>query len=249
MFSIRTLWIAAALALFGPIVGFALSQSIPNDGDPQDTVVHTQGDVQAYVTNVTALRPPDSRPYDPNSLVKTERLVEGHTVFTTIEITRQGNLSRGTVNLTGDIHCWYDVGSDTWVIPVLGIFNVAIPTRLDHASAECTWDDKVIIHPQVGVPLYDAMLVPTGRTWVTESPLGDPAVITEYSFQAPVNETDGTQVLKTFYAWSAPVLPAWVSPDGHEMRWIAQIPDDTRMAAGENELHCEPWSALPHLGS
>lgn len=225
MINLRMIGLAAAILLFIP-VGMA---AWPDD-DPGDGRAVTEYAVEAAfeVTDVAIANLPREKVYDRESFHETEQLVEGHTVFVTIDIEYSYVEANGTIDIWGDVHCKYDAHAPgrEYRIPV-GPYEVpiVIPESIDRARAECTVAGQTVVMPDPaqGVPVSSP--APTGREFPYETPLGERGSAVEYRYTAM--RADGTTT--TLYAWLTPIHKPWLDFDGRPKNFYCPIPEDRLM--------------------
>jgi hypothetical protein len=215
--------LATALLLIVPIGVFA---------DPMSDVVTTGGKVVAEVKDVHLLGTAYNFTPVPTTLHKQEELVEGHTVFVTLE--NIGNATPMIENITGNgfVQCdtHYEI-TKSWV-NVLGQW-VPYPTDVNDVYAECSFGSTVIITPSVycdlendprcGVDDSAPTMRPDGNYYPFTTPDGQSGYVKEYAFQLE----DGAGGARTYYAWATPILHPWIdATDGTAQNIQFELPAD-----------------------
>lgn len=154
-----------------------------------------------------------------------EQLVEGHTVFLTIEIPLIPNITNWTVDINGDVSCALNESTRG----VHGPFGIPIPTRIDRARLECQAAGEVFATPD---PFYDSenafrsSLQPTGNVYPFVAPNGQPSYTEEYTFFTVRDDEFGDAITRIYYAYAAPILDPWVAPNGETKSWVIALPDE-----------------------
>lgn len=202
--------LAAALFLLVPV----------GIGTGQDPVLDMWGEVSAIVTNIELIPPAQNKTYEDNEFFATEKLVEGHTVFATIEFRANVSVDESNVTIDGTVECTHHVD---WTGPPF--FGVPLPGRINEAHAECRFGERVVITPDpftgdpgvlgggsAPAPAY----VPTGVVYPVLAPGGQRSYVEELVF-----EHDG----KTWYAWATTVMKPW-EREGTLKNFIAPLPAD-----------------------
>lgn len=223
MITLRMLWIAAAIVVGLPI-GFGLADhAIGHFEVPGGEVVNGGLEAAAEVTDIVLLD--TFTTYDRVAVHNwPEQLVEGHTVFVTLDIPIVPNVTNWTANIIGDISCatYTDVEGHYFMgLPI-------IPSRINQAHAECQAGGLVFVTPD---PFYNSSNTYGGSFHLTgfeypfTAPNGQSGVAKEYAYD--VVETDPwtfQQKQSTWYAWSVPVLEPWTHTDGSTKQWYCPIP-------------------------
>lgn len=202
----RMLGLAAALLLVVPV----------GIGAGDTPLLDLWGEASAIVSDVELFQPPQKKTYDPDQFYAEEQLVEGHTVFATIEF--RANVSEAAENITidGVVHCEDHVEADTWM---------GIPYRVRHAQAECYVGQRVVVTPDpfsgnpgslANLSLSSLSYHPTGNTFPVRSPDGQWGTVEELWF-----EVDDRQ----YFAWATPVFEPW-SWGEKTKNFIVPLPTD-----------------------
>lgn len=235
MITLRMIAIAAALLLGVPLLVAAL----PNDLEPDldgGTLVNENLNATARVVDVVLLdlpRPVDGREGE----FKEEQLVEGHTVFVTLDIEVRLNMTNGTVNVTGFVECENYLDVETGQ-------PIPFPRRIDRAGVECRQGERVIATPD---PFFDpnnvqnSGLVATGRLIPFRAPMGEFGFAEEYVFTTVRVNDWGDETTGTYYAYATPVLEPWLHVDGRPKSFVAPLPGDrlAQMGVGDFTLLME----------
>lgn len=228
MINLRMIGLAAAILLFIPVGMAAWPDDDPNDGA---AVTEYVVDAAFEVTDVAIANLPREKAYDPDSFQETERLVEGHTVFVTIDLEYDYVEANGTIDIWGDVHCSYDASAPgrSYTIP-LGPYSVPIvvPERVDHARAQCTVMGQTVVMPDPTQGMPMSQPTPTGRQFPYETPNGARASAVEYEYLA--ERPDGA--VTTLYAWLVPLHEPWLDFEGRPKNFYCPIPEDRLVEMG-----------------
>lgn len=215
----RALGIAAALLVLGP-VGFAVAS--------EWTAADAYGEATAGIYDVELFEPPQKKVYDPSSFRAAEQLVEGHTVFATIDLQAHFEETSGNVTITGLVRCEKDVQYRQWDPIGLGF---GIPYKVDHAEAECVVAERVVISPDPGqwqaptvANVWLGPVTPTGVVLPFTSPDGTEAYSEEFSFDVVREMQDGRVESHVCYAWAVPVVGTFAAHDGDVKNLYAPLP-------------------------
>ena len=225
MVTLRMLWIAVALVVGLPM-GIGLADHIPGHvAVPGGEVVNAGLEAAATVKDIVLLD--TFTTYD--RIMPTdwpEQLVEGHTVFVTLDTLLVPNISTWTADIIGSIECstHTDVEGDYFLgFPI-------IPRRINEAHAECEAGGVVFVTPD---PFYNSsqqssystQMDPTGKEIPFVAPNGVRGVATEYVYDVITTDPwTGQQTSTTWYAWSVPILEPWTHVDGGTKSWFCPIP-------------------------
>lgn len=215
MITLRMLAIASALLLGTPL----LVAAFPDDPDAWwDEVTEVQGEASAWVEDVRLAALP--APVTGRSAeVVPEQLVEGHTVFAVLNVHVWRNETEGVINVTGYVDCKHSVGIAT---------RNGVPSRVDHAGAECRVYERVVVRPNSTTAPWTwfTPLEATGRIQPFTTPSGQPGYAEELSYVASYEDGRGQLVQQTLYAWAVPIYPAWLHVDGRPASFLAPLPED-----------------------
>lgn len=205
MVNIRMLGLAAAIAIFLPAFAVALPTLWPDPNDPSSFLV--EGGARQYVSadNVTIFNPPQATRPVAGTELGSEQLVEGHTVFTTLTIEREGVNNTGTLDITAALSCAFETGADTWA-PVPAGPSV-VPYRVHSTTLQCLENATILIVPDpTRFAGGNMRLQPDGEIIPYVTPTGEVGYEVEYTF-----EQDGV----TRYAWGvSPLAHPFVDQDG-----------------------------------
>lgn len=191
---------------------------------PGGTVLEYYGEAAAYVEDVVITSfpaPVTGRTGD----FREEQLVEGHTTFVTLDIEVEREQKNGTIDIEGYIRCEHKARVN---FTYLGGY-VPFPTYVDYAGSECRAGEQVVIVPDPFVSTSSAFvspLQPTGRILTFTAPNGQSAYMEELTFHTLDSDDWGEPVRRDYYAWTSPILPAWISHDGRPKSFFAPLPED-----------------------
>lgn len=222
MVTLRMLWIAVAIVVGLP-TGIGLAHhAIGHVQVPGGEIVNGGLEAAATVTDIVLVDAIQT--YDRVAVHNwPEQLVEGHTVFVTLDIPLVPNMTNWTADIIGDIECKTNTRTSGYFFQ-----GLPVPRRIDEAHAECRAAGRVFVTPD---PFYDSNHTYGGQWRLTgveipfTAPDGQPGVMREYSY--PVVQTDLVtleQRESTWYAWEVPILEPWLHADGSEKRWYCPIP-------------------------
>lgn len=225
MVTLRMLGIASALLVAIP-VGVGLADHTPDHvlvqgGEVANAGLHAAGTVTDVVLLDTFTT------YDREFVSDwPEQLVEGHTVFVTLETRLVPNVTNWTADIVGNVDCETHVSGEGSFFGNLPI----IPRRINEAHAECEAHGVVFVTPD---PFYNSsqqssystQMEPTGEEIPFVAPNGIAGVATEYSYEViQVDPWTGQQTSATWYAWSVPIIEPWTHTDGSTKTWFCPIP-------------------------
>lgn len=224
MVNLRMLAIAAAM-LFGiPVTVSAFHDpSDPGLHVPGGALVDEQHMIKGVIDEVTLLElpPPVS---GRSAQFNNETLLEGHTVFVTIDIRIWRNVTQSNVTAVGNVSCGFDTGADFQNGPL----GIPIPRKTRETTVECRDGEQVILRPDpfIDPQLQNSGMFPTGEAWEFEAPSGEIGQVTEWMFDSSAfNESTGGYDTARLYAWSAPVLEGWTHDDGTTKRFMIPVPE------------------------
>lgn len=199
--NLRMFGIAAALLLVPAGLGAAT-----------DPIFEIWGDAVAIITDVELVNPPQDVTYNNSEFYAEEQLVEGHTVFATIEFRAYPVESEGNISIDGHVSCDHEVRVDT--VPWMGI---PIPTRIERAQVACQVGERVFVTPdpfETGGSSANPP-TPTGIVMPFEAPTGW-TYAEEFTYVAG----DG----KSYYAWAVPILEPWENARGTAKNFMLPMP-------------------------
>ena len=180
--------------------------------------------------------------YANNSTLASERLVEGHTVFVTIDIVRDVIVNNGSVDITGFARCDLHANATG---PVF--FGVVVPNRIHQAHEECHVGDRVIVTPDPFNAGTMSFPQPTGVVHTFTAPNGEPGYAEEFAYTLTGFDLGTNMPTQTVrYAWAVPVLDTWTDAHGRTMDFFAPLPNDRlwEMNAGDFQVVLE--KNFPH---
>lgn len=223
MLNKRMIAIAAALLMFFPVGVLA--------GPAQDTV-EAGADLVLEVKNLVVADPTYERddPVDWD-LVRPEQLVEGHTVFVTIETTGNVTVQEWNVTVDGHVECRHhgEIKGSWWN-------GVPFVTGAEHVRVECHVGERVVFTPSVyciatGDPTCpnatpSLPMVATGVILPFTTPTGEQGYVEELSFVNHETDAWGHPVEKTYYAYATPVFAPWITDEGQLQNFRTLIPVD-----------------------
>jgi hypothetical protein len=239
MINLRMIGLASALLLLLPIGVMAM----PDLGDEAPRGSPTAGgyeEVTAAVYDVVLAQMPREKVYDPGSYHEAEQLVEGHTVFVTLDVTYAYNQSNGTVDIMGMVDCSANVkySGPTFL-------GIPLPERVDSVQAGCRVDEYVIVTPD---PFDDpplAAATPTGRLLPFQVPGVGGGYAEELQYPVQVQGPDGAGRTATFYAWKVPIWQPWTDDHGRPKDFYAPLPEDRLAEMGVRDFrvyHERDWA-------
>ena len=223
MITLRMLWIALAIVVGLPI-GFGLADhAIGHYTVPGGEVVNAGLDAAATVTDIVLVETVTT--YDRLAVHNwPEQLVEGHTVFVTLDIPVVPNITNWTADIAGDIECKTHTDIEGYYFLGLPI----IPSRINEAHAECHVAGIVFVTPD---PFYNSSHTSgssmrlTGLEYPFQAPNGQRGIAREYAYEVvTVDPITFAQTQATWYAWGVPILEPWTHTDGSTKRWYCPIP-------------------------
>lgn len=234
MLTLRMLALAAALLLGTPLVIAAL----PNDAEPDvdgGELVNRNLAAGAQVVDVVLADMP-GRVEGRTGAFGNETLVEGHSVFVTLDIEIRLNQTNGTVNVTGFVECSHYADVEVQYFDTV-VGDVPFPTRIDRAGADCRVGERVFATPD---PFYEpevqnSGLYPTGRLVPFTTPTGEVGYLEEFAFDLVRENEWGDVSEETYYAFAAPVYAPWLHRDGRLKSFVMPIPTD-RLGEGMNDF-------------
>lgn len=223
MITLRMIAIAAALLLGTPLVFAALPNDDELDVDGGE-LVNRNLEAAAWVVDVTLADYP-KRVDGKADAFKEEQLVEGHTVFITLDIEVRFNETNGSVNVTGFVECSHEV---SWTGPGVGtpVGTVFMPGHIDRAGAECRAGERVFATPD---PFFEpdvqsSAMMPTGVMFPITTPAGDEGYVEEFAFTLVRMDQWGDVSERTLYAYAAPIFAPWLHEDGRPKSFVVSLP-------------------------
>lgn len=235
MITLRMIAIATALLLGTPLVFAALPNDDELDVDGGE-LVNKNLEAAAWVVDVTLADVPrqvDGR----TDAFREEQLVEGHTVFVTLDIEVRFNETNGSVNVTGFVECRHEV---SWTGPGARtpVGTVFLPGHVDRAGAECRAGERVFATPD---PFFDpevqsSSMAPTGLLLPITTPSGEEGFVEEYVFTQTRTDQWGDVAERTLYAYAAPIFAPWMHSDGRPKSFLVSIPTERVLEMGVNDF-------------
>lgn len=220
MITLRMVWIAAALLIGPPLVVAATHDAwhvVVEGGE----MAEASAEAMIEATNITLVEA--TAQYDRVAVHNMpEQLVEGHTVFATIDIPLIRNVTNWQAEVVGDVSCQTNTSTSG-----VYFFGIPIPTRIDRARVECQAGGRMYATPD---PFYDSentyrsSLRPTGRTWTDVTPAGQATYTEEYTFTYLREEADGTVTQGDGFVYASPVVEPWLDTNGDGKSWMISIP-------------------------
>lgn len=223
MVTLRMLAIASAILVSLPI-GFALANTTVDHVVVQGgEIVRANAEAAAEITDIVLVD--TFAKYDQIAIANTpEQLVEGHTVFTVIDIQFVKNESTWTADIAGGVDCdvHHEVSGPT-------VYGVPVPNRIHRAQLECVVNGTVYVTPD---PFYDSddtvqqsSMQPTGVQIPFTAPTGETGFATEYVYELVSTDWLGETTTQALYAWSVPLLEEpWLHSDGGMKSWYCPLP-------------------------
>lgn len=234
MVNVRTIALASALLLFVPLYAWA----DPNPDDPTSYLVEGGAKQVLTVSNVTLVQPPQDRAVEPGSTSQREQLVEGHTVFTVIEVRTRPVDDGGTINVSAVVEC-----SAQTQIHYDRFLGVPIPDGVETTTAACLENATLVAVPDP-VPLSSGArvspLAPDGVQIRYQTPTGEAGYETEYVYQ--VQQDGRTQ---TRYAWGVQPAKPWTDASGAPKNLFVSLPVDKLVQMGVRSFHVVDARTLP----
>ncbi|HUR67935.1 MAG TPA: hypothetical protein VM370_01715 [Candidatus Thermoplasmatota archaeon] len=221
----------AVAILVGIPIAFALADNGIPDVDGGEIVNFGLGEA-ATVTDLALIQPPGEY-FTNDSMLRPEQLVEGHTVFLTMDIVLEKRVKNFTQELVGNVTCeFHEQGSGEFFGGI-----VPVPSHFDELHEECHAAGMGFVTPDPFIDsddqtLIGATLTPTGNTPTVTAPNGEETQVTEYSYDITTENWLGEQQTRHLYAWSAPVLDPWTHSDGRTMNWYCPIPEERLVEMG-----------------
>lgn len=248
MINLRMLAIASAILLALPVGMAAWDEYGSGTENDERTVVGSTLEAVATVTDVVLAELPREKIYDPASFREKENLVEGHTVFVTIDLEYRFNQTNGTIDIMALVECKANTRftGPVYSLP-FGLGEVTIPNRVEEAHAECRVHDEVIVSPDPFQNPPLARPTPTGRDVPFNAPNGQPAVAREYSYPVRIDMPDGTARYETFYAYGAPLMEPWVDHQGRLKSFFCPLPEDRLVEMGVSDYQVYHQKDAPHF--
>lgn len=241
MITLRMVAIAVAILVGIPITGVVADHlgSFPG-GDPWQ---EAEAAVNATVRDIELVEPPArfDRIIDAGM---PEQVVEGHTVFATIEIPVAINRSEWNVSVVGSISCDLDTRAE-------GEFfgGVPFPTRIEEGFVRCQVGEQVFLSPDPFMEPghFSGSVTPFTPTssWQAEAPNGELIDVHEYSFGVTRMLDDGTLQTERQYAWSVPLTTPWIHTNGKLKDWYCPIPEERLAEMGKTDFWAYHESDLP----
>ncbi|MHB8603989.1 MAG: hypothetical protein ACYDCK_01940 [Thermoplasmatota archaeon] len=221
--------LASALALFIPmgVVG-------SGGGPPGQSIFQWAASLVATVDDIGGVNLEPSGPivFIP---IEHEQVVEGHIVFTTMEIQRGPPPPPHNVSVVGLIECQVQVD------------NITVERlHVDHFFAECHTAGNIFTSssamPRPGSP---GDLWPTGWQHTDYAPdSGQPVVTTEYGYHTQAKDADGNLRDVIAYCWSSKLVDQGTNPaTGHPYNFVLSV-DVPRLIEMGSEMGTNP---LDHL--
>lgn len=189
----RMIALAAALLLIVPV----------GIGTAQDPILDLWGEASAIIQDVELIEPPRKKTYNDSDFIEPEQLVEGHTVFVTIDLQPQYENVSAEVDIGGYVSCEHHVAYEAMLY--------VVPTNIREAQVECAFGERVVVTPDPfsGDPgsLDDtgALYTPTGQVFPFTVPGGQSGYLEELVF-----EHEG----RDYLAWATPVLRPFETAQG-----------------------------------
>ena len=223
MITLRMLGIAVAV-LLGMPVGLSLAHhAIGHMNVPGGELVNAGLEAAATVTDIVLLD--TFTTYDRVAVHNApEQLVEGHTVFVTLDTLLVPNITNWTADIAGSVSCQANTdieGQNFLGLPI-------IPRRINEAHLECSVRGIVFVTPD---PFYNSSntqqtssMDPTGIEIPFVAPNGVRGVMREYSYTVLTQQADGAMRSATWYAWAVPIIDPWMHADGTMKTWYCPIP-------------------------
>lgn len=235
MLNLRNVTLAAALLLALAVGAYA---------DPYSDVYEASAEVVAEVSNIKILEPATKRVAwtDP---IEHENLVEGHSVFVTMEINATRVPVEGNADVIGHVECDVSKGTKTSMyvvtIPMPAgqppkTVEVPVVTEVNYVKARCSLYGGLIVTPTIYCQVtgdWDCdppamqsapVMAPTGRVIPYVTPDGQHAEAEELTFIAT---PPGEESPRSFYAYRVPILLPWGDAEDFQIRNLqAPIPYD-----------------------
>lgn len=240
MLNLRMLAVASALFLFVPVGVLA--------NGPQQDVIEVTGDVVAEVSDIILVEP-KPKPHAASYPLASEQLVEGQSVFVTMDAVTEVEDLEGNVTIEGFARCENSakVSYSWW-------YGIPVPTKVEDVRAECHVGERVVFTPTIyctlagqpqcgtsGGPLDGAPpMTPTGHLVNVDTPAGDRAYAEELSFTMREPDGAGGWHERTYYAWAVPVLKPWIGGDGKPKNVWLPIPE-ARLAQMGEQHYSATW--------
>ena len=225
MLNLRNTALAAAL-----ILAFAMSAN----ADPYSDVYEASGSVVAEVSNIKLIEPAYKYNVSKGELVP-ENLVEGHTVFVTMDIAAEATPVEGHIEVEGYVHCEHEANTTQTSYYLLGV-PVPVVSSVNYVRARCDVYEGLVATPTIycqvtgdwdcDPPAFGAapVMVPTGTILPFVTPDGQQAEAEELTFVAT---PPGEDAPRSFYAYRVPILLPWVdAEDGLARNMHIPIPYD-----------------------
>jgi hypothetical protein len=230
------IWIALAILVGLPTATVLADHAIGHVEVPGGEIVRFAAEETATVTDVILADPPQRLDHLPHFDVP-EQLVEGHTVFLTVEMVAVPNVSNFTVDIVGNVSCTTHANTSGPFFPV-GPFNIPVPNRVHEFHEECEAGGFVFATPDPFMETESGDITSwgpfqaNGRTIPFEAPDGQTGEAIEYQFDLFETDWLGETTVRTMYAWSVPVLEPWTHSDGRERNAYCPIPEDRLLEMG-----------------
>lgn len=223
MVNIRMIGLAAALALFVPAFAYALPSLWPGD-DPSALIIEGGAEQYAQVGDIYLMDPPQPHVVEPNSTLGHEQLVEGHTVFATIDIVTRVAQDNGTVDVSAIVTCSAQTGVDY----NRTFFGIPVPNHVHTTTVDCLENATLVAVPNPLPMAARSNLQPTGIVIAFTTPTGEVGYETEYAT---------TWAGQSYYAYAVnPVRAPFVGADGHAKNLYVSFPVDRLREMGVHDF-------------
>ena len=221
---------AAAIAIF-------LALGVVGDGHQE--ILEYSARVVAELTDIEGV-PLEIVLYERVIPMTPEELVEGHTVFATMNIELIPHKVAKEVNVAGLVECRYD------------IIGVQVPSlAIERIYAECNVGGSIwLSDPDSAQPTSRHDLEPTGREYLVDPPDGgEPSLVVEYAYWSPRTDEDGLERYERVYCWETFVRPVATNPRTDKpFNFVARVDLDRMEEMGTNRVSVSASDAFFTLG-
>lgn len=213
-----------AIALAAALVLLALLGVV---GTPEEEILEYSAQVVYELTDIDGV-PIQPNLQSPEIPIGQEQIVEGHTVFHTMNMVRPPPPPPKELNIIGLIECRYEI---------LGV-RLDL-SHIDRIYAECNVGGRIWVSESNRMsPASADMISPTGWERIAYTPDSHvPVLVTEFEYFADVTDELGVTRQTRSYAWETQLLPTGTNPQsGKFYNFVGAVNLDRLRAMGSDHL-------------
>lgn len=214
----KAIALAVALVLLA-LIGVA--------GNPEEEILEYSAQVVYELTDIDGV-PLNPNLESPEIPIGQEQIVEGHTVFHTMNMVRPPPPPPKELNIIGLIECRYE------------ILGVALDlSHIDRIYAECNVGGNIwVSESNRSAPTSAQMLTPTGWEMLAYAPdTNAPVLVTEWEYMADIVNAWGETSKVRSYAWETEILPTGTNPStGKLYNFVGAVNLERLRAMDSNRL-------------